>query len=106
MRRFLPLIFLLASCSIWAQQPPKLEPLPEPPSVPPGVAVEAPGDTPVRIGPGPNDQVDELVIEGRRVIRVTTPSGLVYYLKDDAPMTGEGAIAKPLRVPLWVIHTF
>ena len=107
MRRFLPLIFLIASSSLWAQQPPKLEPLPEPPPAPPGVAVEAPGDTPVTIGPGLNDQVDELVVEGKRVIRVTTPTGLVYYLKDEAPITsGGGAIDKPMHVPLWVIHTF
>ena len=107
MRRFLPLIFLLASSSIWAQQPPKLEPLPEPPPVPPGVAVEAPGDAPVRIAPGLNDQVEEMVIEGKRVIRVTTPGGLVYYLRDDsAANAGAGVIDRPLRVPLWVIHTF
>ena len=107
MRRLLPLIFVFVSSSIWAQQPPKLEPLPEPPSVPPGVAVEAPGDAPVRIAPGQNDQIDEMVIEGKRVIRVTTPSGLIYYLRDDSPTnTGGGAIDRPLRVPLWVIHTF
>ena len=107
MRRFIPLLFVLASPLIWAQQPPKLEPLPEPPPVPPGVALEAPGDAPVRIAPGLNDQVDEVVVEGKRVVRVTTPSGLVYYLKDDPAMTPRGgAIDQPLRAPLWVIHTF
>ena len=106
MRRFFLLILIFAGSSLWAQQPPKLEPLPEPPPVPPGVAVEAPGDAPVRIAPGPDDQIDELVVEGKRVIRVTTPSGLVYYLKDDAPMTMGGANDKPMRVPMWVIHNF
>ena len=107
MRRFLLLIFVLSCSSLWAQQPPKLEPLPEPPSAPPGIAVEAPGDAPVRIAPGQDDQIDEMVVGGKRVIRVTTPSGLVYYLKDDAPMSsGGGAIDKPMSVPLWVIHTF
>ena len=106
MRRFLLLIYFFASSSLWAQQPPKLEPLPEPPSVPPGVAVEAPGDAPVRIAPGQNDQIDEMVVEGKRVIRVTTPGGLVYYLRDDDPVSGGGPIDRPMRVPLWVIHTF
>ena len=107
MRRLLPLIFVFACSSLWAQQRPKLDPLPEPPAAPPGVAIEAPGEAPVRISPGQNDQIDELVVEGKRVIRVTTPSGLVYYLKDDSNITPPGGILdQPLRVPLWVIHTF
>jgi hypothetical protein len=43
MRRFLLLIFVFASSAIWAQQPPKLEPLPEPPSAPPGLWAEFAG---------------------------------------------------------------
>ena len=71
------------------------------------MAIEGPGDAPVRITPGQNDQIDELVVEGKRVIRVTTPSGLVYYLRDDAGITPPGGVLdRPLRVPLWVIHTF
>ena len=106
MRRLLAIMFLLAAPAIMAQQPPKLEPLPEPPSVPGGVS-DAPGDAPVRIAPGANDKIDELVVEGKRVIRVTTPSGLVYYLREDPGIAPRGgAIDRPLRVPLWVIHTF
>ena len=107
MRRFLPLVFLFCATALMAQQPPKLEPLPEPPPPPPGVAIEGPGDAPIRISPGLNDQVDEIVIEGKRTVRVTTPSGLVYYLKDDPAMTPRGGtIDQPIRAPLWVIHSF
>ena len=107
MRRFLPLVFLLSATSLWAQQPPKLEPLPEPPALPPGVVTEAPGDTPIRITPGLNDQIEEIVVDGQRTIRVTTPTGLVYYLKDDPAITPRGGTIDPrIRVPLWVIQTF
>jgi len=107
MRRFLAFILLMGATALWAQQPPKLEPLPEPPSLPPGVASEAPGDSPVQITPGVNDQVEEIVIDGKRTIRVTTPTGLVYYLKDDSSGTPRGGIIdQPVRVPMWVIQTF
>ncbi|MFM9967947.1 MAG: DUF2782 domain-containing protein [Burkholderiales bacterium] len=107
MRRYLPLLLSLFATALFAQQPPKLEPLPEPPPPPPGVALEAPGDAPIRIAPGLNDQIDEIVVEGKRMVRVTTPSGLVYYLKEDPSITPRGgAIDQPVRAPLWVIHTF
>lgn len=107
MRRLLPLVLLLSATALMAQQPPKLDPLPEPPPPPPGVAVEGPGDAPIRISPGLSDQVDEIVVEGKRVVRVTTPGGLVYYLKDDPAMTPRGGtIDQLIRAPLWVIHSF
>ncbi len=104
MRRFLPLVLLLSATALMAQQPPKLDPLPEPP---PGFAIEGPEDAPIRISPGLNDRVDEIVVEGKRMVRVTTPGGLVYYLKDDPAMTPRGGtIDQPIRAPLWVIHSF
>lgn len=106
MRRFLPIISLLFSAALWAQQPGKLDPLPEPPPLPPGVATEAPGDAPIRITPGLDDKVEEVVVEGKRVVRVTTPNGLVYYIKEDPTTPRGGAVDPPMRVPLWVIHTF
>jgi len=107
MRRLLPVLFVFVSSALWAQQPPKLEPLPEPPPPPPGVAVESPGEAPVRITPGMNDQIEEVVIEGKRVVRVTTPGGLVYYIKEDTATTPRGGVVdQPMRVPMWVIQTF
>ena len=106
MRRALSAIALvLASAPVAAQQPPRLEPLPEPPPPPPGVAVEQPNEPPVRISPGPNDRVEETVVDGRRVVRVTTPNGAVYFL-DDREQAPETAAGRPVRVPLWVIRQF
>lgn len=88
-----------------AQQPPKLEPLPAPPPAPPG-ASDPVDERPIRITPGRNEQVEETVIDGRRVVRVTTPSGNVYYL-DDTPNDRTDSPSGPrVRVPLWVIHSF
>jgi hypothetical protein len=107
MRPLFPIVLLAVCLPAWAQQPPRLEPLPEPPPPPPGVAVEAPGEPPVRITPGQNEQVEEFVINGRRVVRVTTPNGAVYYLTDD-PTNAEraGGLDRNFRIPLWLIHSF
>jgi hypothetical protein len=106
MRRFLLFASLLFSATVWAQPAPKLDPLPEPPPLPPGVAVEAPGDAAIRISPGLNDKIEEITVEGKRAVRVTTPSGLVYYIKEDPASPRGGTIDPPMRVPLWLIHSF
>jgi len=110
MRRFsLTLALILLPISIYAQQPPKLEPLPPPPPPPPGAETESPAETPVQITPGPNDHVEESVIDGKRVVRVTTPTGAVYYLRDDlgeSPGGRRDSLDRGIRVPLWVIREF
>ena len=103
------LVLLLAlSLPVLAQRPPKLEPLPEAPPPPPGVQDEAVSERPIRITPGTADQVEESVIDGKRVLRVTTPSGAVYYLREDleAPDVRRDSIYRGIRVPLWVIQEF
>jgi hypothetical protein len=86
----------------------KLEPLPEPPPPPPGIALDNPTEAPVRISPGQNEQIEEFNVNGRRVVRVTTPDGAVYYLADDANTNAEraGGLDRQFRVPLWLIHSF
>ena len=100
------LAFALAGAS-FAQQPPPLQPLPEPPQPPPGVAPEAPAEQPITITPGENDQIEELRINGRLVLRVTQPSGRVYYLQEDPanPVSRDG-LGNILRVPMWVLREF
>src|SRR5262245_46654187 len=106
-RRILALALLALALPLAAQQkPPKLEPLPEIP--PPPRGVESPEEAPVRIE-SKQDQVEEQLIDGRHVVRVTTPSGQEYWLVEDL---GDGTGIKNesldhgVRVPLWVIKRF
>ena len=107
MRKLFACLLLALSGFSLAQQPPKLEPLPEPPPPPPGVQPEAPGEQPIRITPGENDQIEEILVDGRRIVKVTQPSGKVYYLQEDPanPPTRDG-LGSRLRVPMWVIKEF
>jgi hypothetical protein len=107
LRRILALALFVVSLPLAAQPPPKLEPLPELPPPPPGVSSEQPGEPPVRIQPG--DQVEEELIDGRRVVRVTTPAGQEYYLIEDlgdGPGLRNESLDRGVRVPLWVIRRF
>jgi uncharacterized protein DUF2782 len=106
-RRFVAAVLLAIALPAWPQQPPKLEPLPEIPPPPPGAASEQPGEPTVRIQPG--DQVEEQLIDGRRVVRVTTPLGQEYYLVEDlgdGPGMRNESLDRGVRVPLWVIRRF
>src|SRR6266403_1287151 len=101
-RRILALALFAVSLPLAAQQPPKLEPLPE---IPP----PQPGEPPVRIQAGGGDQVEEQLIDGRRVARVTTPAGQEYYLIEDlgdGPGLRNESLDRGVRVPLWVIRRF
>jgi len=108
-RRFLATVLLAVVLPAWSQQPPKLKPLPEIPPPPPGVSSEQPGEPTVRIQPGGGDQVEEQLIDGRRVVRVTTPLGQEYYLIEDlgdGPGLRNESLDRGVRVPLWVIRRF
>jgi hypothetical protein len=88
-----------------AQQPPKLEPLPPPPPPPPGVNPDS--EPPIEIGPGPNDKVEEFMIDGQRGMKVTTPQGRVYYLvPDSAENVGTQGPVSHGRVAKWLIKEF
>ena len=107
-RKAILLIVAALPVAVLAQQPPGLELLPPPPPAPPGAEAED-TETPIRITPGPNDQVEEIAIDGRRVLRVTTPGGAVYFLRDDlgeSPAGRRDSLDRGIRVPLWVIREF
>jgi len=94
--------------AVLAQQLPRLEPIPVPPPPPPGAEPDV-SEAPVRITPGANEQIEEIVIDGKRVVRVTTPGGAVYYLRDDLGESQGGrrdSLDQGIRVPLWVIREF
>jgi len=108
LRKIALLAFAALPLAVLAQQPPRLEPLPPPPPAPPGAEADA-SEAPIRITPGPSDQVEEIVIDGRRVLRVTTPGGAVYFLRDDlgeSPAGRRDSLDQGIRVPLWVIREF
>ncbi len=99
------LFCLTLAMPLFAGAQPKLEPLPAPPP-PPGTA-NAPGDEQITIAPGPNDLVEELIIDGQRSLKVTQPDGSVYYLMQDQRDAGvRSSTDSGIRVPLWVIKQF
>jgi hypothetical protein len=109
MRRWLPVVLVLAAVSAFAQpRPPQLEPLPEPPPPPPMPG--GPEEPAVRIPVQEGDKVEEVRAGGRVVIlKVTPPGGKAYYLVD---MAGTGSwirrdsLDEGLLVPMWPLHTF
>lgn len=88
------------------QQPPRLEPVPQAPPPPPGVISDV-NESPIRISPGSNDQVEDVIVDGQRGVKVTQPDGSTYYLLP-APTTGSlrEQTDSGVRVPLWVIRRF
>ena len=108
MQRALFLVLSVAAAGALAQQPPKLEPLPEAP--PPPLIRDGADEARVRIAPQEGDKVEEIREGGRVVsIKVTPPHGTPYYLNDPLG-TGNWTQSVPLdtgvRVPMWTIKTF
>lgn len=87
--------------------PPKLEPVPEPPPAI-GVDNDASSEGGVRLSPQGGERIEERVIDGKRVVRVTNPNGTEYLLVEDIagglPQQGPGK--SPISVPLWLIHSW
>jgi hypothetical protein len=112
MRRLFPLLLLLVVVTGRAQdaRPPDLEPLPEPPAPPAGVADEDVGEPEVTIQQRGEDTYEEFRLNGQLyMIRVTPRNGVPYYLVDPA---GTGNFARQdglgadIRPPMWVIKRF
>lgn len=109
MRRLLTLALFALALPVLAQQPPGLDPVPEPPPPPPGMEddLEEPQVTISRRG---EDQVQEYRMRGKLyMVRVIPPHGVPYYLVDPA---GEGNFVRqdgpgsPAAVPMWVIKSW
>ena len=106
MRRTLIALLLAATVPAFAQQPPPLEPIPEPPPMPAGAEADEPEVTIVKRG---EDTVTEYRIRGKLyMVKVTPPHGVPYYLIDKE---GNGQMvrhdgAADLAVPMWVIKSW
>ena len=108
MQRALFFALSVAAAGALAQQPPKLEPLPEAP--PPPLIRDGADEPRVRIAPQEGDKVEE-IRDGGRVVRmkVTPPNGVPYYLEDplgNGSWTGREPLDTGVRVPMWTITTF
>ena len=110
MRRLLGIALLGIALPLAAQQPPKLEPLPEPPPPPPGYAPDPALEPQVTILRRGEDKVEEYRVNGKLyAIKVTPPHGVPYFLVDergDGSMVRRDSLDSGLRVPQWVIHSF
>lgn len=92
-----------------APRPPQIEPLPEPPPQSIGFDADPAMERGVRISPRAGESIEETIVDGRRVIRVHTPGGAQYVIREDL---GDGTHARQtpgdtgVRVPMWVIVEF
>lgn len=107
----LPIAIYLSSTTALAQNPPKLEPLPEI-STPPQIPIDPKLEPEVTIKQRGADKVEEFRVNGKLyMVRVTPPGGTPYVLLDQ---TGGGQLipsngqvdARSISVPMWVISTF
>lgn len=110
MRRLIPALAFALALPVWAQQKPKLEPLPEPPPPPPGYQLDPALEPQVTIVKRGEDVVEEYRIAGRLyMLKVTPPNGTPYYLVDEQ---GHGnfvrheTLSPQVRVPMWVIKSW
>ena len=110
MRRLLGTALLGIALPLAAQQPPKLEPLPEPPPPPPGLALDPALEPQVTITRRGEDKVEEFRVNGKLyAMKVTPPHGVPYFLVDvtgDGSMMRRDSLDSGLRVPQWVIRSF
>lgn len=109
MRRLLGIALLGIALPLAAQQPPRLEPVPEPPP-PPGLVPDPALEPQVTITRRGEDKVEEYRVNGKLyAMKVTPPHGVPYFLIDEAgngTMSRRDSLDSGLRVPQWVIHSF
>lgn len=105
-RPFVSLLFAVAAPAFAQQQPPGLEPIPEPPPIPAEAGIDEPQVSIIQRG---EDTVTEYRIRGRLyMVKVTPPHGVPYYLIDKE---GNGQMvrddsAPTLAVPMWVVKSW
>jgi hypothetical protein len=112
MRKLLTFLLLVAALPVGAQSRPplRLEPLPAPPPMAPGLSDAEDSGPRVNIPVQREDKVEEVRENGRVIMmRITPPGGVPYYLMDN---TGNGnwirrdSLDDGVRVPMWTIRTF
>ena len=109
MRRTIVILFSALALNVAAQtQPPKLEPIPEPP--PPPTSLNEELEPQVTITRRGEDKVEEYRIGGKLyMLKVTPPHGVSYYLVDhkgDGQYSRQDNLDSGVRVPQWVLIRF
>lgn len=92
-----------------APPPPRLEPIAEPPPPTIGIDIDTSNERGVRLSPGADNRVEDLVIDGKRNVRVANPDGSEYYLIEDlgdGTVTGQNSQDSRIRTPRWLILSF
>jgi len=87
--------------------PPRLEPVPEPPPAI-GIDRDTSAEGGIRLSPQGGERIEERVIDGKRVVRVTNANGTEYLLVEDVAggLPDQGPGKSPISVPLWLIHSW
>jgi hypothetical protein len=109
--RILLVAALVLPMSVLAQDPPELEPLPEPPPPPPGLQEDDPAAEPeITIIKRGADTVEEYRINGELyMMKVTPDHGVPYYLMKEDQEGGWSRLDgpnPPLVIPKWVLFNF
>lgn len=105
------LIFAIALTSAAQKGPPaNLEPLPEPPPIPPEIASDPDLEPQITITRRATETIEEYRVGGRlTMIKVTPKTGRPYYLVADG--TGgtwvrRDSLDPGLKVPMWLLFSF
>lgn len=109
MRSILSLLLLcLVTATAWAQDKPKLEPLPFIPP-PPGI-VDPSLEPQITIVQRGEDRVEEYRVKGQLyMVKITPKHGKPYFLVDpkgNGQMVRHDDLSPNFQVPMWVIHQF
>lgn len=105
---------LLALCApvlaFAAENPPQLEPLPEPPPAPAGYEPDPAAEPEVTIVKRGEETIEEYRVNGELYMQKVTPShGVPYYLVKETVDGGWARMDGPgdrLAIPHWVIFRF
>lgn len=109
--RLLMIPVLLAPLALMAaDQPPQLEPLPEPPPAPAGYEPDPLNEPQVTITKKGEETVEEYRINGELYMQKITPShGVSYYLVKESVDGGWARMDGPgerIAVPQWILFRF
>ncbi|MEK7231524.1 MAG: DUF2782 domain-containing protein [Pseudomonadota bacterium] len=104
------LLFCIVLPAVAAERAGVLQPISDPPSPPPGFALDPALEPQVTIIKRGSDTVEEYRVGGKLyMLKVTPAHGVPYYLideKGDGRMTRQEGLDSGIRPPMWTIHSW